>query len=277
MRRSAWPDLALDTVELVLDALMLQADSERASCGRSRGMDLLQSNIKACDSFHWILQAAIVQPYGDEQRASKKLKSDKKSAQATLDTDAEEAGLTLLEVFRRLRALDQPVTLFGEVCRCSYAYFVLPISPRSLVCLCIRCDSACAWLYHDAVFLFRAPRPRSGHCVWSSVSQNKYGRGSILQLQEDAARRLRLRVAAASLATEDDQRGGQQGNELLALMRASKKAPGNTEATKNTRAEKPTTADADGERVRLKVCCTKGRAFFSISALPVSFLALAVT
>jgi hypothetical protein len=62
-----------------------------------------------------LVQASTVQPYGDEQRASKKLKSEKKSAQATLDTDAVEASLSLTEVFRRLRALDQPVTLFGEV------------------------------------------------------------------------------------------------------------------------------------------------------------------
>lgn len=124
-------------------------------------------------------RASTVQPYGDEQRASKKLKSEKKSAQATLDTDAVEASLSLTEVFRRLRALDQPVTLFGE---------------------------------------------------------------------DDAARRLRLRAAAASLATEDDQRGGQQANELLALLRASKKLPSGTESSKGSRGEKPTATDTDGDR-----------------------------
>lgn len=43
--------------------------------------------------------------------------------------------------------------------------------------------------------------------------------------QEDTARRVRLRKAAASLVMADEQRGGgQQNNELLAMQRASKKA-----------------------------------------------------
>ena len=45
------------------------------------------------------------------------------------------------------------------------------------------------------------------------------------RLQEDTARRVRLRKAASSLVMADEQRGGgQQNNELLAMQRASKKA-----------------------------------------------------
>lgn len=42
-------------------------------------------------------------------------KMAKAARAAALDAEAEEAGISLQEVFRRLRALEQPVTLFGEV------------------------------------------------------------------------------------------------------------------------------------------------------------------
>ena len=49
-----------------------------------------------------------------DQRPAKKQKAARAAA---LDEEAEEAKLSLQEVFRRLRALEQPVTLFGEVLR----------------------------------------------------------------------------------------------------------------------------------------------------------------
>jgi len=54
---------------------------------------------------------AAAPPEVVDQRPAKKAKAAKAAA---LDEEAEEAGITLQEVFRRLRALEQPVTLFGE-------------------------------------------------------------------------------------------------------------------------------------------------------------------
>lgn len=64
--------------------------------------------------FSWGMQDAAAPPEVVDQRPAKKAKAAKAAA---LDEEAEEAGITLQEVFRRLRALEQPVTLFGEVRR----------------------------------------------------------------------------------------------------------------------------------------------------------------
>ena len=114
--------------------------------------------------------------------------------------EADEANqLPLTEVVRRLRALEQPVTLFGEVTCIAIG------SPR----------------------LASIARPSNMRPAACGSSSELCALTIPPCMQDDAARRERLKMASVSLQLMDEQKGrGQQKNTLLELQRAQKSGKG---------------------------------------------------
>lgn len=167
-----------------------------------------------------------------------------------------------MEVIRRLRALDQPITLFGEVRAMDATLRTAASALRATASRPCR-DAASSWTCsQSAQCRHQAAADRASLCfcteplfktsITSKQSLHLHGvlNGCVVTiwravLQDDAARRARLKTAGLSLQLTDEQKGaGQQNNTLLALQRAAKRPGSAVGGDKPKQKEKPAEPEA---------------------------------